>query len=100
MALSISGSLSVQPSIAHQLAQVSGAAPVPRHSSQQTPAYTVKLSQAAQVNQLSAQGQTPSEIASGLGISLANVNVDLGVVAAKIASAPIASIPIAISRGA
>jgi DNA-binding NarL/FixJ family response regulator len=100
MALSISDALSAQSAITNQLAQVPVAPRVALHNSQQTAAYTVSLSQAAQVNQLSAQGQTPSEIASGLGISLANVNVDLGVIAPKIAATPIATVPIVFSKGA
>jgi hypothetical protein len=83
MALSISESLSVQLVTAKRTADLSVPAPVPTHNSQQTPAYTVVLSQAAQANQLSAQGQTPSAIAAGLGISLSNANLDLGFVAAK-----------------
>jgi len=100
MALSISDALSVQPLTAKRTADFSVPAPVPAHNSPQTPAYTVTLSQAAQASQLSAQGQTPSAIASSLGISVANVNLDLGIIAAKIASTPIATAAVTIPKGA
>jgi hypothetical protein len=43
---------------------------------------TVTLSQSAQVDQLNLQGASPTQIAEKLGISLANVDLDLGIVTA------------------
>ena len=42
---------------------------------------TVTLSQAAQVHQLNVQGQSASQIAATLGITVATVDADLGVAA-------------------
>jgi hypothetical protein len=42
---------------------------------------TVKISEAAQVTQLSRQGESSSQIAKNLGIDVATVNLYLGVVA-------------------
>jgi len=78
---------------------ISGIAPVqPTYSPNSTPAATsravqptesadtVKLSQTAQVSQLTTQGQSPSQIADALGIPVATVDSDLGIVAAKVSS--------------
>lgn len=70
------------------------AAPTPSHASAESdgPPYvtndTVTLSQAAQVNNLHEQGQRPSQIAQYLGLSLAVINLDLGV-AGSVTSIPL-----------
>jgi hypothetical protein len=48
---------------------------------------TVTLSPAAQLQSLSAQGKSPSEIASTLGLSVKQVDSDLGLDVAAVASA-------------
>jgi DNA-binding NarL/FixJ family response regulator len=92
MAVSISGSLSSQSTVA------------PPSPAESTPTEvvakpvsaigdTVKLSQAAQVHQLKQQGQALSQIASNLGISVATVDGYLGVTVPKAVSvAPAAPI--------
>jgi DNA-binding CsgD family transcriptional regulator len=60
---------------------------------------TVTLSQAAQVHQLNVQGQSPSQIAANLGISVANVDADLGVVT-KVTSIQAAPSAIALPKAA
>jgi len=47
---------------------------------------TVELSQSAQVNQLSIQGESAQEISQALGIPLSTVDSDLLIVAASVAS--------------
>jgi hypothetical protein len=47
----------------------------------QSPQDTASVSEAAQVSQMSLQGQSPSQIAASLGIPVSSVNLDLGIVA-------------------
>jgi DNA-binding CsgD family transcriptional regulator len=51
---------------------------------------TVAISESAQVSQLTTQGLSPSEIADTLGISVSNVDTDLGIIAASVTSNPTA----------
>ncbi|WP_433964794.1 hypothetical protein [Tunturiibacter gelidiferens] len=93
MAVSISGSLSSQSTVAPP----SPAESTPAEVVQKPVAAigdTVKLSQAAQVHQLKQQGQALSQIASNLGISVATVDGYLGVTVPKAASVATAA-PIA-----
>jgi hypothetical protein len=84
MNVSISGELLVQPI----------AAPTPSHASavsDRPPSATndtVTLSQTAQINNLYGQGHSPSQIAQYLGLSLAVINLDLGV-AGSVTSTPL-----------
>jgi DNA-binding NarL/FixJ family response regulator len=48
---------------------------------------TVKLSQTAEINQLSEEGQTAKEIAEALGVPVSTVDADLGIVATATAAA-------------
>jgi hypothetical protein len=90
MTLSISGTVPAQPaSIPAPARAATKHAPQPQPS-----ADTVTLSQSAQVSQLSAQGQSPSQIAQYLGIPVSTVDLDLGIVAANVASQP-AAVPTA-----
>jgi hypothetical protein len=70
---------------AAQLASPYTAAPAAIANRPQQPEDSVKLSQPAQVSQLRTQGQSPTEISLSLGIPVAAVNSDLGIVAASIA---------------
>ena len=82
MSLSISGIAPVQPTYTPaSTPAATGRAVQPTAS-----ADTVKLSQSAQVSQLTAQGQSPSQIADTLGLPVATVDSDLGIVAAKVSS--------------
>jgi hypothetical protein len=83
MTLSISGAVSTQPADtpASAPAATTQAPPPP------PPTDTVTLSEPAQVSQLSLQGQSPSEIAVSLGIPVATVDSDLGIVATAVATA-------------
>jgi hypothetical protein len=59
------------------------------------PADTVHLSEAAQVLQLSQEGQSASQIGSSLGLTTAEVNADLGqIVAAALAAPSAAAAPV------
>jgi hypothetical protein len=49
----------------------------------QLPEDSTSISEAAQVSQMSLQGQSPSQIAASLGIPVASVNLDLGIVASS-----------------
>jgi hypothetical protein len=78
MNLSISGAYSAPPDFS-----TSSSTPAP---TQRTPqpapaaeAYTVKLTQAQQVSELSAQGESASQIAANLGTTTAAVDLDLGI---------------------
>jgi hypothetical protein len=85
MAVSISGSLSSQSTVAPTSpAESTPTEVVPKPVS--AIGDTVKLSQAAQVHQLKQQGQALSQIASNLGISVATVDGYLGVTVPKAAS--------------
>jgi hypothetical protein len=59
----------------------------------QTAADSVKLSQAAQVHLFQQQGQSPSQIATSLGISTATVDGYLGIAVAKAPAAPVPATP-------
>jgi DNA-binding NarL/FixJ family response regulator len=90
MTLSVSESVSSQPAIAaHSPTNPSsdsdaGATQKPAVASTDT----VKVSQAAQVHLFKQQGQSLSQIAANLGISVGTVDGYLGVAVAKIASTP------------
>ncbi|MBB5338465.1 helix-turn-helix transcriptional regulator [Tunturiibacter gelidoferens] len=85
MAVSISGSLSSQSTVAPPSPAESTPTEVV-HKPVSATGDTVKLSQAAQVHQLKQQGQALSQIASNLGISVATVDGYLGVTVPKAAS--------------
>jgi DNA-binding CsgD family transcriptional regulator len=91
MTLSVSGSVSSQPAIAaHSPSDPSsdsdaGATQKPAVAS----ADSVKLSQAAQVHLFKQQGQSLSQIAANLGVSVGTVDGYLGIAVAKVASTPI-----------
>lgn len=91
MTLSVSGPVSSQPAIAaHSPSDPSadsdaGATQKPAVASTDT----VKVSQAAQVHLFKQQGQSLSQIAANLGISLSTVDGYLGVAVAKAASTPV-----------
>jgi DNA-binding CsgD family transcriptional regulator len=84
---------SISPVAPDQPANTTASAPAA--SSQAAPstptADTVVLSQPAQVSQLFAEGESPSEIAGSLGISIADVDSDLGILAAQVSSTPAAA---------
>jgi DNA-binding CsgD family transcriptional regulator len=86
MTFSISGVLSGQPASTYT--------PEPTTSQQapqpppQPSGDSVTLSQSAQVSQLNMQGQSSTEIAEALGISVSVVDSDLGIVAANFTSSP------------
>jgi hypothetical protein len=61
--------------------------PAPTQQAQTSPSDSVTLSQSAQVSQLNHQGQSPSQIAQSLGITVSLVNLDLGIVATSVVSA-------------
>ena len=87
MTLSVSGLASSQPAIAaHSPSDSSeiGTTQKPAVAS----ADTVKLSQAAQIHLFKQQGQSLSQIAANLGISLSTVDGYLGVAVSKVASTP------------
>jgi len=85
MSDSISGIYSALPSVAP-----SYTLPPTHHQASQpspeSPGDTVTLSQAAQVSQMSGQGESASIIAQSLGIPVATVDLDLGIVATQTAS--------------
>lgn len=86
MTLSVAGIVPAQPVETPAPARtVIAQAPQPQPSED-----TVALSESAQVSQLTTQGLIPSEIADALGIPVANVDSDLGIVAANVASNPTA----------
>jgi hypothetical protein len=93
MAVSISGSLSSQSTVAPPSPAESTPAEVVQKPVSAT-GDTVKLSQAAQIHLMKQQGQALSQIASNLGISVASVDSYLGVTVPKAASTPTAT-PIA-----
>jgi hypothetical protein len=90
MTLSVSGSFSSQPApAAHSPSDPSsdsdaGATQKPAVAS----ADTVKLSQAAQVHLFKQQGQSLSQIAANLGVSVGTIDGYLGIAVAKVASTP------------
>jgi DNA-binding CsgD family transcriptional regulator len=86
MTFSISGIYSAQQAVAPSPAPVSTQTAL--QPTQQTISDTVTLSQAAKVSQLTVQGESPSLIAGDLGITVATVNLDLGIVTAKATSKP------------
>jgi len=87
MASAISGVTSDHPSNATVPAAAASTQAAPL-----TPtADTVALSETAQVGQLSAAGDSPSEIAQTLGLSIAAVDADLGILAAQVSSVPAAA---------
>ncbi len=92
LSISISGITAVEPAATQPpFAPPPHPAPVQvAPPAQQTVGDTVTLSQAAQVGQLSAQGQSASSIAQSLGLSVTMVNLDLGIVA-QVASIPLAA---------
>jgi hypothetical protein len=57
------------------------------------PGDSVKLSQAAQVHLYKQQGQSPSQIATNLGISAATVDGYLGIAVPKAPAAPASATP-------
>jgi hypothetical protein len=61
--------------------------------SAKAPDDSVKLSQAAQVHLYKQQGQSPSQIATNLGISAATVDGYLGIAVPKAPAAPVAATP-------
>jgi hypothetical protein len=69
-----------------------------------SPNDTVTLSQTAQVNQLNGLGESVSLIAQTLGVPVAVVDLDLGIVATQTASTQTAStpavVPVALNRSA
>ena len=75
MSLSISGTLSAQPTAATTAA----AAATRQTPTKPVSADTASVSQSAQVSQLSLQGQSPSQIAASLGIPVSSVDLDLGI---------------------
>jgi hypothetical protein len=78
MTISVSGTFPSQPAYTSSSAPGSVAA---RQAQQPQPSDEVTLSQSAQVSQFSQQGQSPSQIAQTLGISVSLVILDLGIVA-------------------
>jgi hypothetical protein len=86
MSVSVSGIYSVQPAV--EPATVQASTRIAPQPSPQTSADTVTLSQAAQVNQMNLQGESPSQISQNLGIAVNTVDLDLGVVVAQTASTP------------
>jgi hypothetical protein len=92
---SISGIYSALPAVAPSFAlPPTHQAPQPAPASQVD---TVTLSQAAQVSQMSGMGEGASIIAQSLGIPVAMVDLDLGIVAAQTASKP-AAVPVILNR--
>lgn len=82
MSLSISATLPAgPPPLPAVTPPATSQAPAP-----QIPDDTASISEAAQVTELSLQGQNPSQIAASLGIPESSVDLDLGI-AAKAASA-------------
>lgn len=88
MTPSISGIVSAQ--LADTSARAPGAA---KQTPQPQPSVdTVTLSESTQVIQLNQQGQSPSEIAEYLGISVSTVDSDLGIAAANVTANPAAAL--------
>lgn len=86
MTLSVASSVPAQPAETPAPARVViTQAPQPQPSED-----IVAISESAQVSQLNTQGLSPSEIADTLGIPVANVDSDLGIVAADVTSDPTA----------
>jgi DNA-binding CsgD family transcriptional regulator len=86
MMFSIAGALSGQPANTYtSVPTASQQAPQPPP---QPSGDTVTLSESAQVSQLNMQGQSSTEIAEALGISVSIVDSDLGIVAANVTSSP------------
>jgi len=76
--------------------------PTQHHAPQPAPESsgdTVTLSQAAQVSQLGGLGESASNIAQSLGIPVATVDLDLGIVAPQTASKP-TPVPVILDRSA
>jgi len=92
MALFISGTVSTPP--AYMPPPVT---PAPKAMGPS--ADSVKLSQSAQIVQMSQLGQNPSEIAASLGIPVATVNSDLGISTATVNSNPTATSAVPVSYG-
>ena len=69
-------------------------------SSTSSAADTVTLSQPAQVSQLSAQGQSPAEIAEQLGIPVYVVDIDLGISASSATASSAAAVQAVTTRAA
>lgn len=95
MTLSISGTVSAQPTSSTfptPAPTSTEQAPQPQSSADTVTLSELAQSQAAQVSQLTAQGESPSQIAEALDIPLATVDLDLGIVAqpapAQTASSP------------
>jgi hypothetical protein len=84
MTFSIAGSFSAQQDGATPTAPIAAPlpgltivpTPVPTPVPTQTSTYTVRLSEAAQVHQLEAQGQDGSQIAAHLGTSVASIGLE------------------------
>ncbi|HEY0306701.1 MAG TPA: hypothetical protein VGB94_00925 [Acidobacteriaceae bacterium] len=96
MSIAISGSYSSQTTV-DQLFVSTAKQAVPEESAQ-AEGDTVKLSEAAQVSQLSKQGSSPALIAQTLGIPVATVNLDLGITTTE--SVSVASVAQAVMAAA
>jgi hypothetical protein len=97
MSDSISGIYSALPALSPSFAL-----PPAHHVSQPVPESegdTVTLSEAAQVSQLSGLGESASNIAQSLGIPVATVDLDLGIVATQTTSTP-TQVPVILRRSA
>lgn len=77
MSLSISATLPAEPPPAPAATPTATA----HTTAPQIPDDTASVSEAAQVSQLSLEGQNPSQIAASLGIPVSSVNLDLGIAA-------------------
>jgi DNA-binding CsgD family transcriptional regulator len=103
MSISVSGSFSSEPATAAHSPSDPSSDSSDTGATEKTAvasADTVKLSQAAQVHLFKQQGQSLSQIAANLGISLSTVDGYLGVAVAKAASTPIpTNAPVALQSG-
>ena len=96
MTFSISGAVPGQPANPYTPAPAATQpAPQPQQSGD-----TVALSQSAQINQLNMLGQSATEIAEALGISISTVDSDLGIVTANVTSTSSAPVPDATTASA
>jgi DNA-binding CsgD family transcriptional regulator len=99
MTISVSGSFSSEPATAaHAPSDPSESGAIEKTAA--ASADSVKLSQAAQVHLFKQQGQSLSQIAANLGISLSTVDGYLGVAVAKVASTPIPTNAAAVPQSA
>jgi DNA-binding CsgD family transcriptional regulator len=77
MSISISSSIPIASSVAS--VTLTKTAPPPAQTTANNPAYVVKLTQAQEVVQLSDQGQSVSQIAGSLSLTVPVVNSYLGI---------------------